>query len=180
MSFIGIEEIFLQVEDMQKALDFYHGVLGIPVDKQDAERTYLQTERGHVVLQIRNHTGRHRGGRAAALRVHGHRGDLRRGPRPARGRHLVHARTLRGARRRAGALHDRSRRQRDRGQHPLPVRQAQALIGAPRPAERVRCRSNPGPSWLVIDNRRQCRPGRRYQDRLFGQSPRHPEARRGG
>ena len=62
MSFIGIEEIFLQVEDMQKALDFYHGVLGIPVDKQDAERTYLQTERGHVVLQIRNHSGRHRGG----------------------------------------------------------------------------------------------------------------------
>ena len=56
MSFIGIEEIFLQVEDMQKALDFYQGVLGIPVDKQDAERTYLQTERGHVVLQIRNHT----------------------------------------------------------------------------------------------------------------------------
>ena len=62
MSFIGIEEIFLQVEDLRKALDFYHGVLGIPVDKQDRERAYLQTERGHVVLQIRNHTGRHRGG----------------------------------------------------------------------------------------------------------------------
>ena len=62
MSFIGIEEIFLEVRDMQKALDFYHGVLGIPIDKQDHERTYLQTERGHVVLQIRNHTGRHRGG----------------------------------------------------------------------------------------------------------------------
>ena len=62
MSFIGIEEIFLQVEDLRKALDFYHGVLGIPIDKQDRERAYLQTERGHVVLQIRNHTGRHRGG----------------------------------------------------------------------------------------------------------------------
>ena len=62
MSFIGIEEIFLQVKDMQKALDFYHGLLGIPIDKQDAERAYLQTEQGHVVLQIENHTGRHRGG----------------------------------------------------------------------------------------------------------------------
>ena len=62
MGFIGIEEIFLQVKDMQKALDFYHHTLGIPVDKQDEERAYLQTERGHIVLQIENHTGRHRGG----------------------------------------------------------------------------------------------------------------------
>ena len=62
MSFIGIEEIFLQVKDMQKALEFYHDLLGIPIDKQDGERTYLQTEQGHVVLQIENHTGRHRGG----------------------------------------------------------------------------------------------------------------------
>ena len=49
MGFIGIEEIFLQVKDMQKALDFYHNVLGIPIDKQDDERAYLQTERGHIV-----------------------------------------------------------------------------------------------------------------------------------
>ena len=62
MSFIGIEEIFIQVKDMQKAIDFYHHTLGIPLDKQDEERAYLQTERGHVVLQIENHTGRHRGG----------------------------------------------------------------------------------------------------------------------
>ena len=62
MGFIGIEEIFLQVKDMQKALDFYHHTLGIPLDKQDEERAYLQTERGHIVLQIENHTGRHRGG----------------------------------------------------------------------------------------------------------------------
>lgn len=62
MGFIGIEEIFLQVKDMQKALDFYHHTLGIPLDKQDEERAYLQTERGHIVLQIENHTGGHRGG----------------------------------------------------------------------------------------------------------------------
>ena len=62
MGFIGIEEIFLQVKNMEKALDFYHHLLGIPVDKQDDERVYLQTERGHIVLQIENHTGRHRGG----------------------------------------------------------------------------------------------------------------------
>ena len=62
MSVIGIEEIFLKVKNMEKAIDFYHGILGIPIDKQDAERTYLQAERGHIVLQLENHTGRHQGG----------------------------------------------------------------------------------------------------------------------
>lgn len=62
MAVIGIEEIFLKVKDMEQALDFYHGILGIPVDKQDGERTYLQAERGHIVLQMENHTGRHQGG----------------------------------------------------------------------------------------------------------------------
>ena len=62
MGVIGIEEIFLKVKDMEKALDFYHGMLGLPIDKQDGERTYLQAERGHIVLQIENHTGRHQGG----------------------------------------------------------------------------------------------------------------------
>ena len=62
MNVIGIEEIFLAVKDMKKSLRFYHEILGIPIDKQDEERTYLQTERGHIVLQIQNHTGRHNGG----------------------------------------------------------------------------------------------------------------------
>jgi catechol 2,3-dioxygenase len=62
MGIIGIEEIFLKVRNMEKALDFYHGILGIPVDKQDAERTYLQMDRGHLVLQLENHSGRHQGG----------------------------------------------------------------------------------------------------------------------
>ena len=62
MTVVGIEEIFLKVRDMDKAIAFYNGILGIPLDKQDGERTYLQTERGHLVLQIENHTGRHRGG----------------------------------------------------------------------------------------------------------------------
>jgi catechol 2,3-dioxygenase-like lactoylglutathione lyase family enzyme len=62
MTIIGIEEIFLKVKDMAKAIEFYNGLLGIPLDKQDGERTYLQTERGHLVLQMENHTGRHQGG----------------------------------------------------------------------------------------------------------------------
>ena len=62
MAFIGIEEIFLKVKDMEKALAFYNGLLGMAIDKQDAERTYLQAERGHLVLQLENHTGRHQGG----------------------------------------------------------------------------------------------------------------------
>ena len=62
MAVVGIEEIFLKVKDMGKAVDFYHGMLGIPVDKQDDERTYMQTEQGHIVLQLENHTGRHQGG----------------------------------------------------------------------------------------------------------------------
>ena len=62
MGFIGIEEIFLDVQDLDKALDFYHRGLGIPLRKSDAERAYLQCERGHLVLQVKNHGGRHRGG----------------------------------------------------------------------------------------------------------------------
>jgi catechol-2,3-dioxygenase len=62
MGFIGLEEIFLQVKDLEKAIDFYHNKLGIPLDKRDAERVYLQCDKGHVVLQIENHTGRHQGG----------------------------------------------------------------------------------------------------------------------
>ena len=62
MAVIGIEESFLKVRDMDKAIEFYNGILGIPLDKQDEERTYLQMDRGHLVLQIENHTGRHQGG----------------------------------------------------------------------------------------------------------------------
>ena len=62
MAVIGIEEIFLAVKDLEKSLDFYHNKLGIPIAKQDEQRVYLQCERGHFVLQIKNHTGRHRGG----------------------------------------------------------------------------------------------------------------------
>jgi len=62
MSIIGIEEIFLAVKNMEKSIEFYNGILGIPIDKQDCERTYLKTERAHIVLQIINHSGRHNGG----------------------------------------------------------------------------------------------------------------------
>ncbi len=62
MGVIGIEEIFLKVKDMEKALDFYHGMVGLSIDKRDDERAYLQAERGHIVLQVENHTGRHQGG----------------------------------------------------------------------------------------------------------------------
>ena len=62
MQFVGIEEIFLEVKDLERALAFYNGILGIPIDKRDEERAYLQMNRGHVVLQVAGHTGRHRGG----------------------------------------------------------------------------------------------------------------------
>jgi len=39
MATLGIEEIFLKVKNMEAAIDFYHGILGIPLDKQDGERT---------------------------------------------------------------------------------------------------------------------------------------------
>ena len=55
MSVIGIEEIFLGVKDMEKALAFHHELLGIPIDK----RTYPKMDRGHIVPQLHNHTGRH-------------------------------------------------------------------------------------------------------------------------
>src|SRR6266566_5909022 len=62
MGFVGIEEIFLKVEDLDRAIDFYHNKLGIPLDKHDHERAYLQCDRGHLVLQIANSTGRHQAG----------------------------------------------------------------------------------------------------------------------
>ncbi len=51
MGFVGLEEIFLQVSELDRAIEFYHDVLGIPLDKQDRERAYLQCERGHVVVR---------------------------------------------------------------------------------------------------------------------------------
>lgn len=62
MSIIGIEEIFLDVADLAKAVDFYRDLLGISVAVQNDERAYLQCERSHVVLQVKNHSGRHQGG----------------------------------------------------------------------------------------------------------------------
>lgn len=62
MGFVGVEEIFLEVEDLDRAIDFYHEQLGIPLGRRDGERAYLQCERGHVVLQVEQHSGRHRGG----------------------------------------------------------------------------------------------------------------------
>ena len=62
MGFVGIEEIFLKVQDLDRAIDFYHNTLEIPLAKRDRERAYLQCERGHLVLQIANSTGRHQAG----------------------------------------------------------------------------------------------------------------------
>jgi catechol-2,3-dioxygenase len=62
MGIIGIEEIFLDVKDLDKAIEFYHDKLGLPIARRDEQRAYLQCEQSHVVLQVRNHTGRHRGG----------------------------------------------------------------------------------------------------------------------
>ncbi len=129
MAIIGIEEIFLKVKDMEKAIEFYHSILGIPLDKQDGERTYLQTERGHLVLQIENHTGRHQGGGPLhfAMTVTEETFD------EILGKFDGSRFFTRGALRRAGqgpgTLHDRSRRQRDRSQHPVSLRRAAALNG---------------------------------------------------
>ena len=62
MAVIGIEEIFLDVKDLGKAVDFYEHLIGIPVVSRNKERAYLQCERSHVVLQVQGHSGRHRGG----------------------------------------------------------------------------------------------------------------------
>src|SRR5262245_38599460 len=62
MGFVGIEEIFLKVHDLDRAIDFYHHKRGIPLDKRDQERAYLQCERGHLVVQVANSTGRHQAG----------------------------------------------------------------------------------------------------------------------
>ncbi len=62
MSVIGIEEIFLDVKDLDEAIKFYHEKVGIPIAKRDEQRADLQCDRGHLVLQVKGHSGRHRGG----------------------------------------------------------------------------------------------------------------------
>jgi len=37
MGFVGIEEIFLKVQDLERAIDFYHNKLGVPLDKRDQQ-----------------------------------------------------------------------------------------------------------------------------------------------
>ncbi len=37
MSTLGIEEIYLAVKNMEKSIEFYIGILGIPIDKHDSE-----------------------------------------------------------------------------------------------------------------------------------------------
>jgi len=44
MTVVGIEKIFLKVKDMETAIEFYNGILGIPLSKQDGESTYLLVE----------------------------------------------------------------------------------------------------------------------------------------
>lgn len=61
MGIIGIEEIFLDVKDLAKSVEFYNKVIGIPIAKQDEQRAYLQLEQSHLVLQVPG-SGRHRGG----------------------------------------------------------------------------------------------------------------------
>ena len=62
MGVIGIEELFLRVTDLDRAVAFYETWFGISVDTRDSERAYLQCERGHLVLQVAESTGRHAGG----------------------------------------------------------------------------------------------------------------------
>jgi len=45
MGFVGIEEIFSK-SGLDRAIDFYHNKLGIPLDKRDHERAYLQCDEG--------------------------------------------------------------------------------------------------------------------------------------
>ena len=61
MPFYGIEEIFLDVADLDRALGFYHDRLGIPVVQRTDVRAYLQLDRSHIVLQLPG-SGRHQGG----------------------------------------------------------------------------------------------------------------------
>ncbi len=62
MGILGIEEIFLDVKDLARAVAFYQDLIGLPVVMRTDERAYLQCERSHVVLQVKEHTGRHQGG----------------------------------------------------------------------------------------------------------------------
>jgi len=133
MGFVGIEEIFLKVQDLDRAIDFYHNKLGIPLDKRDHERAYLQCDRGHLVLQIANSTGRHQAGGPMhfAFTVTEETFDAvvkkfvaseyrTRGPidRPS------------GAVQRPGAVYLRSGRERDRSEHTLPLSCSVALTAA--------------------------------------------------
>ena len=59
MGFIGIEEIFLQVKDMQKALDFYHDYAIATESEEECRRlgedlgdSYIMFMRNHGLLTV--------------------------------------------------------------------------------------------------------------------------------
>ena len=49
--FVGLEEVFLKVKDLDASVHFYHELLGIPLERTDEWQAYLQCEGSHVVLQ---------------------------------------------------------------------------------------------------------------------------------
>jgi catechol 2,3-dioxygenase-like lactoylglutathione lyase family enzyme len=63
MGFVGIEEIFLDVQDLDKAIDFYHNKLGIPLDMHNGppDQTAHRATPGRWAIP---------------LCVYGHRGHL--------------------------------------------------------------------------------------------------------
>ena len=77
MRFVGLEEIFLKVQDLDRAIDFYHNKLGIPLDKHDQERAYLQCDPGapRTTNRTLHRTASRR--RADALCLYGHGGHVR-------------------------------------------------------------------------------------------------------
>src|SRR5713101_8382886 len=113
MGFVGIEEIFLKVQDLDRAIDFYHNKLGIPLDKRD-------------------HHGSASSRRSDALRLYRHGGDLRRGRQEVCRFRVSDARTDRpsGSVQRAGAVYLRSGLERDRSEHTLPLSCSVALTAA--------------------------------------------------
>jgi catechol 2,3-dioxygenase-like lactoylglutathione lyase family enzyme len=132
MGFVGIEEIFLKVQDLERAVDFYHNKLDVPLDKRDHERAYLPCDRGHLVLQIANSTGRHQAGGPMHFTFTVTEETFERGRQEVCRFRVSDARADRpsGAVQRLGAIYLRSGRERDRSEHALPLSCSVALSTA--------------------------------------------------
>ena len=61
-AFYGIGEIFVKVKEIDRAVRFYSGLLGLEVEEAQNEQVYIRFGTSHLVLKKEGSPGHHAGG----------------------------------------------------------------------------------------------------------------------